>query len=132
MKTDHGSLTVELVILAPVLAILVLFGVHIGRLSEAKNQVQHAADQGARKGSQAAFSRIEQDARNSALEDLNKSGVACLDLSIQVTVITSGSFDAVEVKVSCEVRSDGTEMLGLFPDKVHATSVEVLDRWRVL
>ena len=39
MKTERGSLTVELVLLAPVLMAMVLFGVHAGRLGEAKIQV---------------------------------------------------------------------------------------------
>ena len=132
MKTEQGSLTVDLVLLSPLLAILVLFSVHAGRLGEAKNQVQHAADQGARKGSQVAYSRIENEARNATLEDLSKSGVACIDLRVDVVLISNGSFDAVQVKVSCDVRSDGTELLALFPDTVHASSVEVIDRWRVL
>ena len=132
MKTERGSLTVELVLLSPLLAILVLFSVHAGRLGEAKNQVQHAADQGARKGSQVAYSRIENEARNATLEDLSKSGVACIDLRVNVVLISNGSFDAVQVDVSCEVRSDGTELLALVPDTVHASSVEVIDRWRVL
>ena len=58
MKTERGSLTVELVLLAPVLMAMVLFGVHAGRLGEAKIQVQHAADQGARAGSQASESKM--------------------------------------------------------------------------
>ena len=132
MKTEQGSLTVELVLLSPLLAILVLFSVHAGRLGEAKNQVQHAADQGARKGSQVAYSRIENEARNATLEDLSKSGVACIDLRVDVVLISNGSSDAVQVKVSCDVRSDGTELLALFPDTVYASSVEVIDRWRVL
>ena len=132
MKTERGSLTVELVLLSPLLAILVLFCVHAGRLGEAKNQVQHAADQGARKGSQVSFSRIEKEARSATLEDLSKSGAACIDPRVEVVLITNGSFDAVQVNVSCEVRSDGTELLALFPDSVHASSVEIIDRWRVL
>ena len=132
MNTERGSLTVELVLLSPLLAILVLFCVHAGRLGEAKNQVQHAADQGARKGSQVSFSRIENEARSATLKDLSKSGVACIDPRVEVVLITNGSFDAVQVNVSCEVRSDGTELLALFPDSVHASSVEIIDRWRVL
>lgn len=132
MNTERGSLTVELVLLSPLLAILVLFCVHAGRLGEAKNQVQHAADQGARKGSQVSHSRIENEARKATLEDLSKSGIACINSRVEVMLISIDSFDAVQVNVTCDVRSDGTELLGLFPDTVHASSVEVIDRWRVL
>lgn len=131
MRTERGSLTVELVLLAPVLMAMVLFGVHAGRLSEAKIQVQHAADQGARAGSQASESKIVESSRQASERDLRLSGVACVDISIQVERVAAGSVDAVRVSISCRVRDDGTELLGLFPDVVHASSIEVIDRWRV-
>lgn len=131
MRTERGSLTVELVLLAPVLMVMVLFGVHAGRLSEAKIQVQHAADQGARAGSQASESKIVESSRQASERDLRLSGVACVDISIQVERVAAGSVDAVRVSISCRVRDDGTELLDLFPDVVHASSIEVIDRWRV-
>ncbi|MFY9346560.1 MAG: TadE family protein [Orrella sp.] len=131
MKTERGSLTVELVLLAPVLMAMVLFGVHAGRLGEAKIQVQHAADQGARAGSQASESKMVESSRHASERDLRLSGVACIDVSIQVERVAAGSVDAVRVSISCRVRNDGTELLGLFPDVVHALSIEVIDRWRV-
>ncbi|MDA0193240.1 MAG: pilus assembly protein [Actinobacteria bacterium] len=131
MKTERGSLTVELVLLAPVLMAMVLFGVHAGRLGEAKIQVQHAADQGARAGSQASESKMVESSRHASERDLRLSGVACIDVSIQVERVAAGSVDAVRVSISCRVRDDGTELLGLFPDVVHASSIEVIDRWRV-
>ena len=131
MKTERGSLTVELVLLAPVLMAMVLFGVHAGRLGEAKIQVQHAADQGARAGSQASESKMVESSRHASERDLRLSGVACIDVSIQVERVAAGSVDAVRVSISCRVRDDGTELLGLFPDVVHALSIEVIDRWRV-
>ena len=48
MKTDSGSVTVEMVLLAPVLMVLILFGVYSGRASESLTQVRSAADQAAR------------------------------------------------------------------------------------
>ena len=131
MKTERGSLTVELVLLAPVLMAMVLFGVHAGRLGEAKIQVQHAADQGARAGSQVSESKMVESSRHASERDLRLSGVACIDVSIQVERVAAGSVDAVQVSISCRVRDDGTELLGLFPDVVHASSIEVIDRWRV-
>jgi len=131
MKTERGSLTVELVLLAPVLMAMVLFGVHAGRLGEAKIQVQHAADQGARAGSQASESKMVESSRHASERDLRLSGVACIDVSIQVERVAAGSVDAVRVSISCRGRDDGTELLGLFPDVVHASSIEVIDRWRV-
>lgn len=54
MTTERGSVSVELVLLTPLLMVLVLFGVYAGRASEALIQVRHAADQAARAASKEA------------------------------------------------------------------------------
>ena len=131
MKNDRGSLTVEMVILAPMLIFMVLFGVHVGRLSEAKVQVQHAADQGARAGSLAAKSKVVSAATVAAENDLKLAGVSCTEVSVEVGLVTTGLTNAVRVQVDCDVRIDGTELLGLLPDRVHASSIEVIDEWRI-
>jgi len=131
VKSESGSSTVELVLLAPVLMVMALFGVHSGRLSEAKIQVQHAADQGARAGSLAAESKIAQVATVAVENDLKLAGIACTKVSIDVGAVATGMTNAVRVQVECDVRVDGTQLLGLLPDRVHATSIEVIDEWRV-
>jgi Flp pilus assembly protein TadG len=131
VKSESGSSTVELVLLAPVLMVMVLFGVHSGRLSEAKIQVQHAADQGARAGSLAAESKIAQVATVAVENDLKLAGIACTKVSIDAGAVATGMTNAVRVQVECDVRVDGTQLLGLLPDRVHATSIEVIDEWRV-
>ena len=131
MKYERGSLTVEMVILAPALMFMVLFGVHVGRLSEAKVQVQHAADQGARAGSLAAKSKMVSAATVAAENDLKLAGVSCAKVSVEVGLVPTGLTNAVRVHVDCDVRLDGTELLGLLPDRVHASSIEVIDEWRI-
>ena len=131
MKTDRGSLTVEMVLLAPVLMVLVLLGVHSGRLSEAKIQVQHAADQGARAGSLVSESKIVSAAKSAVEADLMLAGVSCRKYSVNVEQVDAGVASAVQVQVSCSVRVDGTELLGLLPDQVSASSIEVIDAWRI-
>ncbi len=111
--------------------VMVLFGVHSGRLSEAKIQVQHAADQGARAGSLAAESKIAQVATVAVENDLKLAGIACTKVSIDVGAVATGMTNAVRVQVECDVRVDGTQLLGLLPDRVNATSIEVIDEWRV-
>ncbi len=131
MRTEQGSLTVEMVLLAPALMVMVLFGVHSGRLSEAKVQVQHAADQGARAGSLANQSKMVSAAKSAVETDLMLTGVSCKKLSINVDDVDTGGVSAVQVRVSCFVRVDGTELLGLLPDQVSASSIEVIDAWRI-
>ena len=131
MRTEQGSLTVEMVLLAPALMVMVLFGVHSGRLSEAKGQVQHAADQGARAGSLANQSKMVSAAKSAVETDLMLTGVSWKKLSINVDDLDVGGISAVQVRVSCFVRVDGTELLGLMPDQVSASSIEVIDAWRI-
>ena len=113
------------------LIFMVLFGVHVGRLSEAKVQVQHAADQGARAGSLAAKSKMVSAATVAAENDLKLAGVSCAKVSVEVGLVPTGLTNAVRVHVDCDVRLDGTELLGLLPDRVHASSIEVIDEWRI-
>ena len=131
MKNEHGSLTVEMVLLAPVLMVLVLFGVHSGRLSEAKVQVQHAADQGARAGSLVSESKTVSTAKAAVETDLMLAGVSCSKFSVSVDKVDARVASAIQVHVSCSVRVDGTELLGLLPDQVSASSIEVIDTWRI-
>jgi hypothetical protein len=120
-----------MVLLAPALMVMVLFGVHSGRLSEAKVQVQHAADQGARAGSLANQSKMVSAAKSAVETDLMLTGVSCKKLSINVDDVDAGGISAVQVRVSGFVRVDGTELLGLMPDQVSASSIEVIDAWRI-
>ena len=76
---EEGSATVELVLLAPILMILVLFVVYAGRGAEVLTQIQHAADQGARAASMAHPSRMQAVGRESALRDLEQNGAACIN-----------------------------------------------------
>ena len=76
MMREEGSATVELVLLAPILMILVLFVVYAGRGAEVLTQIQHAADQGARAASMAHPSRMQTVGRESALRDLEQNGAA--------------------------------------------------------
>ena len=131
MKNEHGSLTVEMVLFAPVLMALVLFGIHSGRLSEAKVQVQHAADQGARAGSLVSESKIVSTAKAAVETDLMLAGVSCRKFLVSVDKVDAGAASAIQVHVSCSVRVDGTELLGLLPDQVSASSIEVIDTWRI-
>ncbi|HSS08353.1 MAG TPA: TadE family protein, partial [Acidimicrobiales bacterium] len=49
--SERGSATVELVLIAPVLVLLMLFAVAAGRFSVARNQVNEAARDAAREAS---------------------------------------------------------------------------------
>jgi Flp pilus assembly protein TadG len=131
MKTQSGSVTVEMVLLAPVLMLLILFGVYASRASESLMQVRHAADQAARSASKVSRGRVQSVANDVANRTLNNSGTSCVDFAVSTTVIDQGSNSAVRVKVECTIKTQGLALLGVSERRVSATSTEVLDRWRV-
>ncbi len=131
MISQRGSVTVELVLLTPLLMILVLFGIYAGRASESLIQVRNAADQAARAASKGSRSQIQSTAMQIAERALNISGTSCSKTNIETTVISQGQDLAVLVKVSCEIKSQDLSLLGTRPRVVSASSVEVMDRWRV-
>jgi Flp pilus assembly protein TadG len=131
MKTQSGSVAVEMVLLAPVLMLLILFGVYASRASESLAQVRHAADQAARSASKVSRGRVQSVANDVANRTLNNSGTSCADFAVSTTVIDQGSNSAVRVKVECTIKTQGLALLGVSERRVSATSTEVLDRWRV-
>ena len=131
MKTQSGSVTVEMVLLAPVLVLLILFGVYASRASESLVQVRHAADQAARSASKVSRGRVQSVANDVANRTLNNSGTSCVDFAVSTAVIDQGSNSAVRVKVECTIKTQGLALLGVSERRVSATSTEVLDRWRV-
>ena len=131
MISQRGSVTVELVLLTPLLMTLVLFGIYAGRASESLIQVRNAADQAARAASKGSRSQMQSTAMQIAERALNISGTSCIKTNIETTVISQGQDLAVLVKVSCEIKSQDLSLLGTRPRVVSASSVEVIDRWRV-
>ena len=131
MKTHSGSVTVEMVLLTPVLMILILFGVYSGRASESLIQVRHAADQAARGASKVSRARIESTVFQVAERALSSESASCIDFSVSTVLIEQGDNNAVRVEVSCTINTQGLMLLGVTQRRVSASSTEVLDRWRV-
>ena len=131
MKTHSGSVTVEMVLLTPVLMILILFGVYSGRASESLIQVRHAADQAARGASKVSRARIESTAFQVAERALSSESTSCINFSVSTVLIEQGDNNAVRVEVSCTINTQGLMLLGITQRRVTASSTEVLDRWRV-
>lgn len=130
MKTHSGSITVEMVLLTPVLMVLILFGIYAGRASESLIQVRDAADQAARGASKVSRSRIPLTAFQVAQSALADESTACIDFSIITAVVQLGDNNAVRVEVSCTINTHGLLLLGVKQRRVTASSTEVLDRWR--
>ena len=135
-RGDRGAVTLEFVVVAPVLLALLGLLVLAGRVAIASNSVEASADEAARS---ASISRTAAGAR-SAGEGGARRSLARQDLkcsSVQVDVDTGGF--AVPVGVPAQVRATVTCVVRLadlalpgFPGSrtVTATAVSPLDTYR--
>ena len=111
---DRGSSTVELVILTPVVIVLLLFLVGLGRYSYSKQLVQQAALAAARAASLAASPG---DATNQAATagqaSLGSAGLACqsFDLVTDATNFTAGG--TITIILTCTVDNSDAVLAGL-------------------
>lgn len=130
LRPEQGSSTVEMVLIAPVLMVLILFVVYAGRLSQTNGQVRHASDQAARAASLVNSDRQAAAASAAALQDLANNGVGCISPSVAIATTRLGRSDAITATVSCAV--DRSELAPLAPgsQRIVATSTEVIDRRR--
>jgi Flp pilus assembly protein TadG len=121
--TDAGSATVELVLVAPVLVVFLLFMVFAGRAVVAMGEVEAAARDAARA---ASLSRSAQAARlaagRAAAADLfGNRLVACERVAVDVDTTkfqpsrtaTSATAGVVAVNVRCQMRTSDLTLLGL-------------------
>jgi len=130
MRSRHrGSLTVEVVLLAPVLVLVAMLIVHAGRLSDAHLRVQHAADVAARAASQVRETAMVATAENAALAEMMTNGVPCRNISVSLRRIRDSHNGYVEATVSCRHNIEGLGALGVRSTLVSATSREVVDRF---
>ncbi|MFM9442586.1 TadE/TadG family type IV pilus assembly protein [Streptomyces acidiscabies] len=99
----RGSATVELILLAPVLLLMLWFLVYCGRLTDTRLRIESAAHQAARAATLAHTpSTAAAEARTTAATTLHDAGVTCRNLSVTVHgTLTNGS--ALTVAVTCTV-----------------------------
>lgn len=131
MRTERGSASVELVVLAPVLMVMVLFVVFAGRSTQTAVAVRQAADSGARSASMVHPSRMESAGRKAVIDSLDRNGVHCMDPMINVAFDRDSTVRSVLVEIECTLDQRGVELLGLKPRTMYAKSIEVIDVWRV-
>ena len=129
-RNDRGSVSVEMVLLTPVLVMLMLFVVFLGRAGGANEQVRHAADQAARAASIVARPRMQAVAELVAQADLAANGFSCSSTSVSVALLGAPFASSVTVTVSCRVNQAGTELVGALSRTIVASSTDVVDRYR--
>lgn len=124
---DRGSVTTEILLLTPVVMLLGLFALQVGRWSGAQLDVQHAADSAARAASMVASGRMASEARLTALADLTNRGAQCEWPIVTAERVQSDGMRAVRVVVSCTVNQQGLMNLGMGRRRVRAGSMEYID-----
>ncbi len=121
MRSDRGSTTAELVIIAPILLMMLLFIVYVGRLTQANSEVAQAADHAARAAALASRSNMAPRAHAAAASSLADS--KCLNR--QISVVKGGL--EVTVTVTCTIVRSDLAPLAPGQQTVSATSTEIID-----
>lgn len=129
---ERGSVTAELVLLTPLLILVLVFVVALGRLASARLQVDSAAGQAARAASLARDpTTATQLATTTASQTLTGQHHTCAQLTVDVDTTAFRPGGWVAVTVSCAV--DLSDLSGLrLPSVETVTSrfVEPLDTYR--
>ncbi|MFF4989745.1 TadE/TadG family type IV pilus assembly protein [Streptosporangium saharense] len=129
---DRGATVVELVLLAPLLILLALFTVAMGRLATARLEVNNAAHQAARAASIARSPVLAAAAaRSAAATALSSRRVTCARREVNVRLGSFRPGGNVTVTVICRVRMADLAMVRL-PGSTALTSTFVvpIDYWR--
>lgn len=131
-ERERGSATVELVLLTPLLVLVLLFVVALGRLVSARIQVQGAAAQAARAASLArdptTATAAAQQTAEGTLTDQHRT---CTTLSVDTDTSRFAAGGTVAVTVRCTVNLADLSGLRLPTSQtVIARSVQPIDTYR--
>ena len=131
-RSERGSISVEVAVIAPAFVFLMLLVVYAGKVSEADGNVERAAAEGARAASlrQNPAAAID-DARAVVEANLAAAGVPCsqLDTSVDTSVFEPGG--TVTITVRCDASMADVTLLGVPGTRSFtATSTEVIDTYR--
>jgi Flp pilus assembly protein TadG len=131
---DAGSTTLELVILAPALIIMLLLVIAAGRIAQAHGAVEAAARDAAR---QASIARDPASAQTNALASaqaaLTREGLTCpAKVSVNTAGLTQplGQTGTVTAQVTCTVRLGDVAASGVPPVTVTGRFSSPVDPFR--
>ena len=130
--------TIEAVVLAPVILVLVLFIAFLGRITTTQQAVQRAARDGARAASQAIARDDAAVAINAVVdESLGTNRQHCTIAPTDLTAIgedtgAEGDWDLglIQVRITCTIPTADLGLLGLGTKTFTAVATEPVDTWR--
>jgi Flp pilus assembly protein TadG len=127
---QRGSLAVEVVLVVPVLMLMVMFIVFVGRVQSASMTVRHAADVGARSGSVAHTADAQRKAYVRATAELSRTDHVCASTRVKTEIRSVNGEAMVVATTHCVVRTSGLSFLGISGPTVRGISMEVIDQFR--
>lgn len=130
-RDDRGSITVETVLLAPLLVAMLMFVVHLGGLATLRLRLVAVADHSARAASLVHPERMAAIGRRAVLDGLHHHGARCSSFDVDVNVDEQASGAIVKVDIRCRVDPERSAVLQLLPRMLHVSSSEPVDYWRV-
>jgi Flp pilus assembly protein TadG len=131
-RDEAGSVATELVLLTPLLILMLLFVVALGRTVSARLEVDGAAAQAARAASIARDpSTATAMAQETATAALGSDGVTCGHLTVTTDTASFAPGGQVAVTVTCNVGlSDLTGLRLPASESVSSTATSVIDVYR--
>jgi len=129
--SDRASAPVEIVLLMPVIFLVVVFTVALGRLVGVRSEIGYAARAGARAAAAFNGGDATAEAERAIRAALADRHVSCSALVIDVDTSAFAPGGHVAVTVKCDVALSDVALLPL-PGRSHqqATAVEVVDQIR--
>jgi len=131
-RDERGSVAVELTLITPLLLLLLVLVVALGRLAESRLQVGDAATQAARAVTVAdSAGGAGATAREAAAASLQSDNLTCSSLSVSTDISTFQPGGVVTVTVTCTVSLSDLSLLHLPGGKtLTATASSPVDQFR--
>lgn len=131
-RGEDGRATLEFVLVMPLLIVILLFVVGLGRFAYAKAQLEGIAADSARAASlERNTSRSAAAARQAAEDSLGRAGVSCTDLTVTPNLSSYEPGGQVTVTVACTARLRDVAMAGFPGTKTFTASSTVpIENWR--
>ncbi|MGO9873843.1 MAG: TadE/TadG family type IV pilus assembly protein [Acidimicrobiia bacterium] len=131
---ERGSATAELVLLTPVLLVVLVFVVALGRIGSSRAEVDAAARDAARDAANArSVAQAVTDSDIAARGDLTDAGVTCRALTVVLDTTNFRAGGTITATVSCTVALADLTGLGLPSSKtISARYTEPIDVYRAI
>lgn len=111
---DRGSAAVELTLLTPLLLVLLLFVVALGRFGQARADIDGAARDAARAASlRRSAPAATAAAQETAQQALSERRITCAELNVDVDTAAFAPGGSVRVEVTCNVLLSDLSLLRL-------------------